>query len=960
VYKRQVQVLDRDMNVLAEGGDLGQIRRGSPLPNNESTIILRIPPFRELQDRFNITINSVYYVRVTATKSSRMGDVLGTLMRMSVSLAGSKIDSVVLITPREACLNIATPLEFRVFPYDPSKPTVYEIQAQFAGRPDIQVFRLAPAQVDADGTMRVAWFPELSTQPLPTLDPQQLIFRVREVNICGNGPWSEFRQVNLNVCTFIQPPVASRDFLGDTLCLGSAIDVPFTSTGRRLSNPVTGAPENNYIIQLFDTTDRFRTRPINLGSLRSVAAAGLIAGRIPDLLASWPDTDNRLTRCSFILRVASDGPQSGQMTEFGPFCLKKCDIRTNAPKAPEERDILLCIPPRSTGQPLEVPFRTEVFNLNPRQTYPSAQTFEVEILNVVNFNRLVPTPEGRRMSVTPTFNRPNGQVTVTLPSVEVLRNQFGLLPNTNYYLRVVAQNGSNPNNLRGSLIRFSFGLIDQNDAPNIRTDVPGLQLCRERGFNSPYSVVIDDYDQIRNSNYEFWAIATPDTSPTTLANLRRDILAGVPIVGRAGTLTPANITRRAAGQGREIGVAEFPFVGGLANAPAWNVLTSSQYLVIFMRENVAVRAGTGCPSQLSNPVVIPINSGTFRIESGANPLNVCKNESMTFVAASTGGTANTKYRWTYTNDRVGVVIDTTIFGNPGSPVFLFDQLGASIIRLEVENACGIQDFRSNGDLLELLVIVSDTPRVVVRALQNDVCPGATVNLVATNQEGSAVTWVWLPNRNITRRDGRPNDVLVVVDSTTTYTVTAFNGGCQDSETITIRTLPLPNLEVQRRGDTLFVADGYTYQWFKDTQAIPGATHNFYVITPEPGNAFAGAGNYNVTYTAPNGCSRTTRRQFYTPVGVPAPMRGVGELTLYPNPFREATTLSYRLTEAASVRIELFDALGQHIATLADEKQAPGAYRYRWSARELGFGSGLYLMRLSVNGESQTLRLIEVE
>ena len=58
--------------------------------------------------------------------------------------------------------------------------------------------------------------------------------------------------------------------------------------------------------------------------------------------------------------------------------------------------------------------------------------------------------------------------------------------------------------------------------------------------------------------------------------------------------------------------------------------------------------------------------------------------------------------------------------------------------------------------------------------------------------------------------------------------------------------------------------------------------------------------------------------------------------------------------------KMYDLLGQRLAILAEEKQAPGEYNYRFGAREMGFGSGVYLMKLTVNDESQTFRLIEVE
>ena len=50
---------------------------------------------------------------------------------------------------------------------------------------------------------------------------------------------------------------------------------------------------------------------------------------------------------------------------------------------------------------------------------------------------------------------------------------------------------------------------------------------------------------------------------------------------------------------------------------------------------------------------------------------------------------------------------------------------------------------------------------------------------------------------------------------------------------------------------------------------------------------------------------------------------------YPNPFNPSTIIPYQLASPAPVRLEVFNILGQHMATLVDEEQATGSYRARW-------------------------------
>ena len=75
---------------------------------------------------------------------------------------------------------------------------------------------------------------------------------------------------------------------------------------------------------------------------------------------------------------------------------------------------------------------------------------------------------------------------------------------------------------------------------------------------------------------------------------------------------------------------------------------------------------------------------------------------------------------------------------------------------------------------------------------------------------------------------------------------------------------------------------------------------------------------------------------------------------YPNPFASATTLRYSLPRAADVRLEVFDALGRRIATLAAGEQAAGTHEVTWEARDLA--SGVYIARLVAADAVETQRL----
>jgi len=69
---------------------------------------------------------------------------------------------------------------------------------------------------------------------------------------------------------------------------------------------------------------------------------------------------------------------------------------------------------------------------------------------------------------------------------------------------------------------------------------------------------------------------------------------------------------------------------------------------------------------------------------------------------------------------------------------------------------------------------------------------------------------------------------------------------------------------------------------------------------------------------------------------------------HPNPFNPATTIGYALPQAASVRLEVCNMLGQVIATLVNEKQDMGRYSVRWDGLNSNgevVGSGVYFYRI---------------
>ena len=80
----------------------------------------------------------------------------------------------------------------------------------------------------------------------------------------------------------------------------------------------------------------------------------------------------------------------------------------------------------------------------------------------------------------------------------------------------------------------------------------------------------------------------------------------------------------------------------------------------------------------------------------------------------------------------------------------------------------------------------------------------------------------------------------------------------------------------------------------------------------------------------------------------------------PNPFNPSTVISFSLPIPTSVRLSIYDLLGQNIRTLLDGVQSEGGYSVLWDGKDsLGqdVASGIYLYRLEASDFVQTRKML---
>jgi hypothetical protein len=77
---------------------------------------------------------------------------------------------------------------------------------------------------------------------------------------------------------------------------------------------------------------------------------------------------------------------------------------------------------------------------------------------------------------------------------------------------------------------------------------------------------------------------------------------------------------------------------------------------------------------------------------------------------------------------------------------------------------------------------------------------------------------------------------------------------------------------------------------------------------------------------------------------------------FPNPFMANTTISFAVSEAATVRLEAYDLLGRRVDVLLDDQvRQPGQHEVTW--QPAGLAPGVYMVRLTSGGFSETRRVV---
>lgn len=84
-----------------------------------------------------------------------------------------------------------------------------------------------------------------------------------------------------------------------------------------------------------------------------------------------------------------------------------------------------------------------------------------------------------------------------------------------------------------------------------------------------------------------------------------------------------------------------------------------------------------------------------------------------------------------------------------------------------------------------------------------------------------------------------------------------------------------------------------------------------------------------------------------------------DISVYPNPFVQTATVSYVLAEDSKVKAEVFDISGKLVNNLFEGNQKKGNYTLNYDASRAGSLAGIFIVKLSVNGEVYSRQLVQM-
>ncbi len=200
--------------------------------------------------------------------------------------------------------------------------------------------------------------------------------------------------------------------------------------------------------------------------------------------------------------------------------------------------------------------------------------------------------------------------------------------------------------------------------------------------------------------------------------------------------------------------------------------------------------------------------------------------------------------------------------------------------------------------------------------------------------------------------GGATDSILNAGSSGIYTVQLENCNVFEiSDPVEVNIIPLPEKSIiTEKNGILYSSVGGNIQWYHNGQPIAGANSEDLI----PSNT----GIYTVKSF--NSCGEIFSDPYnYAPLGVDLAQNGT-YLHVFPNPYIGKTNIEVTLSKETELTIEVYDLKGNLVSLVDEGVFDSGKHQLKFSAQELGYAAGTYVLKVRTNEKELIHNLIELK
>jgi PKD repeat protein len=328
--------------------------------------------------------------------------------------------------------------------------------------------------------------------------------------------------------------------------------------------------------------------------------------------------------------------------------------------------------------------------------------------------------------------------------------------------------------------------------------------------------------------------------------------------------------------------------------------------------------------------------------------NACTGRSVLF-ADSGKNVSNSLYTWDY-GDGSTVYISKNI-----TATHTYSKAGSYKVLLTIQSPSGCTDTESR------MVIITDLPKPNFSA--GDACLGKATVFSNTSTPATGLTFKWnFGDGSALDISQNPVHAYKNAGSYNAKLIETNLNGCADSITKAVNVIAPPIVGKWTASihnyTVTFVPQDTTqklYKWYFGTGDSSSLKKPVYTYPTVVKTYLVRLVETNVT-----GCSGSRSDSLTlngTGIETVHYSGSLFNVNIYPNPFEYKTSIAYTLKEKSQVSIAVYDLNGKQLAILKDGFYSSGEYTDEFDASKFGIPAGIYLLKMNINGETWTGRLI---